>query len=191
MEQYKELIKKRLSPTRFEHSICVAKEAIRLSHKYGADKKKAELAGLLHDIMKDTNPDEQLQFLKECGITLTKTERSATKLWHAISGAAYLEFVLGIKDRDILNAVRYHTTARAGMSLLEKIVFIADFTSADRNYDGVEEIRNAASESLEKVMIEGIAFTIGDLIKRRLPIHEDTFSAYNALLLENTVQSKQ
>ena len=144
MSEYKDIIRPMLSEKRYNHSVCVAREAVRLAKRYGADGKKAEIAGILHDIMKETPPEKQLKYMQKFGIMLTDTQRRTPKVWHQICGAGYIEHVLGITDEDILSAVRYHTTGRAGMSLLEKIIFTADYISADRDYNGVEEIRQQA-----------------------------------------------
>lgn len=187
-EQCKQAVKPRLSEARWKHSLNVSREAVRLAKKYGADPQKAEIAGLLHDIMKDTTPEEQLQMLQRFGIILSNVESAAPKLWHAMSGAAFLEQELGVKDQDILNAVRYHTTARAGMSQLEKVIYIADFTSEERDYDGVDRMRKAAGVSLEQAMTDGMIFTIQDLSEKRMPIHPDTFCAYNEVMLQKKVK---
>ena len=189
---YKAIIKPLLSEKRYIHSVNVAKEAVRLAKRYGANPEKAEVAGILHDIMKDTPPEEQLKMMMRFDIILTDVERAAQKLWHAICGAAYIEQELQISDRDILDAVRYHTTGRANMTQLEKVIFIADFISADRNYDGVERMRKAAEISLEQAMLEGVVFTIQDLSARFKPIHPDTVSAYNWVVLdyEDKIKSK-
>lgn len=179
MNEYEELIGKRMKAARFKHSKNVAKEAVRLAKKYGADVEKAEIAGILHDATKETPDEEQLRLIQRAGIQLTSLEASSRKLWHAISGAAFVKVELGIHDEEILNAIRYHTTGRAGMSLLEKVIFIADFTSAERDYEGVDRMRKAADKSLEEAMLEGISFTIADLAERKLTIAPDTFMAYN------------
>lgn len=183
MDVYKKIIKEKLTPKRYEHSIRVSEEAVKLAKKYGADSQKAEIAGILHDIMKDTDYDDQLKIIKEFGIILNNVEKFSKKLWHAISGSLYIKNILGIQDDDIINSVRYHTTSRPNMSTLEKVIFIADFTSSDRDYNGVEEMRIAASKSLEVAMEEGLAFTIGDLSSKRLPIDENTFLSYNQIIL--------
>lgn len=188
---YKKLVRPHLTQARFQHSVNVAEAAVRLAERYGADPKKAETAGILHDIMKETPPGEQLKILEASGIILTNVERSAPKLWHAMSGAAYIERVLSVCDPDILNAVRYHTTGRANMSLLEKIIFIADFISAERDYDGVEELRRAAESGLDDAMLAGVVFTIKDLAGMRKPIHPDTISAYNDIVLSHPEAGNQ
>ena len=172
-------VRQRLSEKRFYHSQCVAEEAVRLAVLYGADPEKARLAGLLHDILKDTPAEEQLKILQGFGIMMNYTELANQKLWHAISGAAFLEFGLGIRDRELLSAVRCHTSGRKNMTLLEKVLFVADYISADRDYPGVEELRAVARESLEEAIIEGVAFTVQELMSRREPVASASIDAYN------------
>ena len=184
-EDYKAVIKPFLSEKRYYHSVCVQKAALRLAKKYGADPEKASVAGILHDIMKDLPQPEQLERMKKYGVTLTRLELAAPKLWHAILGAAYLRAELHIEDPEILGAVRFHTTGRQNMTLLEKVLFVADFISDDRDYPGVEKMRAAARESLEEAAAEGIVFTLCDLAGSRKPIHPDTIAAYNDMVLKN------
>lgn len=179
---YVTLLRGRLSEKRFYHSLAVAKEALHLAQKYGANTEKAFLAGLLHDICKDTPKNEQLQIFSEFGIILSALEESAFKLWHAMSGACYIQNILNIKDADIISAVRYHTTAKAGMSLLEKIIYLADFTSEDRDYEGADEMRKAVDVGLEHAMREALIFTIDDLKQKGMPVHEDTLNAYREIV---------
>ena len=182
-EFYTQHIRERLSDYRFKHSVSVSKEAVRLAIKYGGDVEKAELAGLLHDVMKDAGKKEQLALIEKYGVRLNEVEQNAPKLWHAIAGAVYVRKVLKIRDKDIVNAVRYHTTARAGMSLLEKIVYIADYTSEERDYKGVEKMRKASNVSLEYAMEEALAFGIEARAEDHTAIHPDTFEAYNEIML--------
>lgn len=182
--QILEILRGRLKNKRFLHSLAVAEEAARLAAKYGADPAKAKTAGLLHDIMKNTDPAEQLQILEKYGILLTPVERSAEKLYHAMSGAVFIEKVLGIADRDILDAVRYHTTGRAGMSLFEKVLYLADFTSADRDYDDVAVMRRLVEKSMDEAMAYALAYTIRELTEKQAPVHPDTVAAYNEIMLQ-------
>ena len=181
-EKYVEILRERLSEKRFFHSLAVAKEAVRLAEKYGADTKKAFFAGLLHDVCKDDEPNLQLQLFAEFGIILDTVEKNARKLWHARGGAVYLKEKLDVSDDEIVSAVRYHTTARANMSLLEKILYLADFTSEDRDYPGVEDMRRAVDLSLEHAMREALIFTVVDLNEKGMPIHHDTLDAYREVV---------
>lgn len=189
-EEYKEIIRPKLTDARYIHSLNVAESARELARIYGCYEEKCAVAGILHDIMKDTPKEQQLKMLSDFGIILSTTEKVTPSLWHQISGAAYIERVLGIKDDDILGAVRYHTSGKAGMSTFEKIIFIADFISADRNYPGVDRMRAFAAESLDKAIVEGLAFTIKELAIKNRPIIADTIHAYNEAVLKN-IQGKE
>ena len=183
-EQFVDIIKGRLTERRFHHSLEVTKEARRLAEKYGADPARAYTAGLLHDILKDTAGDAQLQILKDFDILQDDVEKQAPKLWHAHSGAVFLEKVLGVEDEEIIRAVRYHTTARAGMSLLEKILYLADFTSADRDYPDVDEMRRQVEIGLEPAMEYALCYSIRDLVDQKKAIHPDTLAAYNEVVMK-------
>ena len=171
--EYIELLKEKLDEYRFNHSIAVANQAKYLAEKYGCDVEKAYLAGLLHDITKNETKENHLHLFNKFGIMLSPSEEKSPKLWHAISGAAYLKEELGITDTEIISAVRYHTTAKEDMSLLEKIVYIADFTSLDRTYNDIDVVRGLVEESLEKAIIYALKHTINDLTKKSMPIHEN------------------
>ena len=172
-----------LSEYRRVHSLNVAEEAVRFAKKYGGDVEKARLAGLLHDVTKETDNEKQLQIIANGGIILTELEKRSPKLWHSISGACYVRDVIGIDDEDIFNAIRYHTTGRAGMSQLEKLIFLADFTSAERDYPDIDVIRAHSENSLEEGMIYGLKFTLSRLTGREALISPDALAAYNDILL--------
>ncbi len=185
--EYKKLLEKRLNPKRYHHSLCVADEALRLAEKYDCDCEKAYLAGLLHDITKNADIQEHLHIFDSFGIMLNDIERNAEKLWHAISGAAYIEYILDIKDKEVLDAVRYHTTARAGMTLLDKILYLADFTSADRDYEDVDVMRRLVDVSLEEALCYALSYSIKDLVKSGKALHLDTINAYNEIMLKGSL----
>lgn len=176
-------IRDRLSDFRYEHSLQVAKTASRLALKYGCDPEKAYIAGLGHDILKELTDEEYFAFFEKENIILTDVEKSAPKLWHAVAGAKYLSNEY-FTDEEIITAVRYHTTGRKNMTLSEKVLFVADFISADRNYPGVEDMRKRAEVSLEFAMEEGLRFTVYELSEKCRPIHPDTVDCYNEILLK-------
>lgn len=184
VEQYKELLKSRLNEKRYIHSLAVADQARRLALKYGADPYKAYLAGLLHDITKNASFDEHLQIFEAFGIILSDVEKNAEKLWHAMSGAAYAEHFLDIDDKEIISAVRYHTTAKADMTELEKVLYLADFTSSDRDYDDVDVMRALVDKSQDEALKYALTYTITELIEKGVPIHPDTVAAYNDVILK-------
>ncbi|HOU09392.1 MAG TPA: bis(5'-nucleosyl)-tetraphosphatase (symmetrical) YqeK [Clostridiales bacterium] len=182
MNDYAAIAKKMLSTARFEHSLRVADCAAALARRLGADESKAYECGLLHDIMKDSPLAFQLQTIAKTDIILTSVELRNPGLIHAVAGEAFMRAELGIDDPELLNAVRYHTTGRAAMSLLEKIIYIADYISDDRTYNGVDEMRRLAGESLEAAMLFALKFTIGKLISRQTVIHTDSVECYNELV---------
>lgn len=181
-KEYTSLLKGMLSKHRFNHSLNVSEEAVRLAKRYGADVARAETAGLLHDIMKETEPTEQRSLILrydrynsfDSGPMLV-----SDKLLHGPAGAAYCRLVLCIKDEEILNAIFFHTTARADMSLIEKIVYIADYTSRERSYKDVEMIRKLADKSLEATIAATTSFSIKDQINKKQPVNIYTVEAYN------------
>ena len=183
IEDYKSIIRPMMGERRYNHCVNVSIEAVRLAKKYGADVEKAEVAGILHDITKEVDFEKQLQIIHSGDIILTDVEKKAKKLWHAISGSVYIQKELGITDKDIINAIRYHTTARANMSLLEKVIFLADFTSAERDYPDVDVIRAKTEESLEEGMLYGIRFTLNKLLSIDGCLSIDAVEAYNEILL--------
>ena len=178
------LLRQRLKSDRFTHSLNVAQSARELAEIYGADPALCYTAGLLHDVTKNASAEEHLALFRKAGVTLTPTEAQNRKLWHAMSGAAYMQYEMGIENEDMLRAVRYHTTGRAGMTLPERIVYIADFVSAERCYDDVDVMRSLAAVSLEQAMLYALRYTIPDLIRKGQTIHEDSLALYNELILK-------
>ena len=190
-EEFVEEIKKRLSEYRFYHSLNVADEAKRLAKKYGADEDKAFTAGLIHDIMKDTDYEAQRELIEKYSRKMTPTELANPKIWHAMSGEVFLRHKLNVKDEDILSAVRYHTTARDNMSLLEKVLYIADYTSAERNYPDVDVIREKAERSLEEAMLYGLQFTIKENVEAGAVVHPDSILAYNEVAISEKEKARK
>lgn len=184
LSDYKKIIRGKMGDFRYEHSVNVSKEAKKLARLYGANEEKAQLAGILHDITKEMPKEEQLQIIVDSGIILDNVQKNAPKLWHGISGSIYVQQNLCIDDEDILNAIRYHTTGRANMSLLEKIIFIADFTSEERTYSGVATMRKKSRKSLDEAMLYAYKFTFKDLSKREIAIHPDEVACYNDIILQ-------
>lgn len=182
----------RLSKKRFQHSLNVADEAKKLAERYGyPDLEKAYAAGLLHDICKEIPKEEQLIMVKKSGMDVSDVELVTPPLYHAIAGARYAETVLNIHDDDMLNAIRYHTVGRAGMSRLEEIIYLADLISADRSYKDVQKMRKYAYQSIEKAMLEALRFSIGDVVAKgsMLPYH--TIEAYNQYVSEKKKEKER
>ncbi|MBQ4145606.1 MAG: bis(5'-nucleosyl)-tetraphosphatase (symmetrical) YqeK [Clostridia bacterium] len=179
-----------LSEKRYKHSLGVAQEAVKLSDHYGADREKAYLAGLVHDCAKEIAPQEMLSLIKDkYGVSPDSISLHRPKLLHGILGAAISQNRFGIYDTAVLDAIRYHTTGKANMSLLSKIIYIADYIEPNRDYEDVDYLRKLAYEDIDKAIIYGIDFTIRDLLDRGATIHPDTMHCRNDLLIKKAERS--
>ena len=181
-EKYNAVIKSRLSEHRYIHSVNVSKAAVHLAKLNGANEEKAALAGILHDVMKEAPLDVQYEYIEKNGEKLTFSELHNHAVVHQMSGAAFCRLELGITDTDILLPIRYHTTGHADMTLAEKIIYTADFISADRDYPDVGVMRTLAEKSLDEAMIYSIKYTVNKLLLDTRIVHPDTLNCYNYLL---------
>ncbi len=177
IDEIKDLLKSRLNDKRYYHSLCVADAAKAIAEHYGYPAQKAYFAGLVHDVMRNESQEDMLQYMQDNSICLDDATNQSVMLWHAVLGADYIQRHLKVTDADVINAVRYHTTARGGMSALEKIIYLADCSSADRIYWNVEEIRRLIMNDMNKAMYEVLDFSINDLTKKGIPVHPDTLEA--------------
>ena len=175
----KAYLKERLSKKRFTHSMNVADMARELAPIYGADPERAYFAGMTHDIAKELPKDKQLALEKKCTLGVSRIELASPPLLHAPAGAQLLKESFGVEDEDILLAIRYHTVAAADMSPLAQAVYLADLTSADRDYKDVKKMRRYAHISAEKGMFEALRFSVEDLTEKGSTIPLCTIEAYN------------
>ena len=176
---YNAYLKEHLSKKRYTHSLNVADAAVMLAKKYGADTDKAYCAGLLHDIAKELPAEEQKQLAVSSQLNVSEIEKNALPLFHAIAGAELVQSLFGITDTEIIDAIRYHTVAKGGMSRLTAVVYLADLISADRDYKDVGRMRKLAEKSFEKAMCEALRFSIADSVSKGNSIPVSTIEAYN------------
>jgi len=181
-EEYEALIKKTLSPYRFHHSMCVAKRARELAERHGVDPDKAYLAGILHDITKEMPDEEQTALIEKYDRELTYVERGNHRVLHQMSGAVYVRHILGITDEDIVSGIRYHTTGHENMTLFEMLIYLADFTSEDRNYPDVDTMRQKTDENLLEGMRYSLQYTVISVAKENRLLHPDTLNCFNWVL---------
>lgn len=168
-----------LSPKRFAHSIHVMEASLVLADKYGEDADKAALAGLVHDCARDLMKTETFALCSKYGIIADDIMQSQPELLHGKVGAYLARDLFGIDCPRILTAVSEHTMGKEGMDKLCSIVFIADYIEAGRNYSGVEDIRKAAEESLEKAVVAGLDNTIGHILAKGCLLHPQTVATRN------------
>ena len=184
--EYQLLIQQRLSPKRYKHSLNVMERAVYLARIIGADPGKAELAGLLHDVEKNTDPKILLQNLENSDILFSDADRLLPQLWHAPAGMLFLRDKLGIRDADVLNAVCYHTPGRKDMSPLEKTVYLADLTSADRDYPDAEYTRALSEKDPDGAILYSLQYILGEMLRQGKMLHPDSVECYNQIAGERS-----
>jgi len=164
------------------HTDAVCKVAKDLAKIYGVDEKKAETAALFHDMFRELTNEELNNYIKEFGLDEKYIDN--INLAHGKVAAIIMKRDYGISDSDVLNAVAFHTTGRAGMSLLEKIIYVADAIEPKRNYEGVKALRELAHEDIDKACLLSMNNTKLYLKEKGLEFDEDTDNAikYNIKL---------
>ena len=169
-----------LNHRRIPHVLGTEQEAIRLAVRYGADVEKARRAALLHDCTKKLDMEEQLSLCRQYGIQLDGLEQRALKLLHARTGAEVARDVFGVDD-EIYSAIRWHTTGHANMTLLEKIIYLADYIEPSRDFPGVDRLRKVCYEDLDKGLLTGLEMTIEEMRGMGNPVHHATLEARDFL----------
>ena len=159
-KEAKALVKGRLSEKRYRHTINVKKMAVALAEHWGADPEKAELAALLHDSAKELPKAELLQIFADNAIIANNAAQRPVPIWHGLAAAILCQTQWGVTDPEILSAIRCHTTGKPGMSKLDKILYLADMTSAERDYPGVEQLRKLEFEDLDKAICAALEQSI-------------------------------
>ncbi|MBM6848765.1 MULTISPECIES: bis(5'-nucleosyl)-tetraphosphatase (symmetrical) YqeK [Bacillus] len=174
-------VKEQLTEQRYIHTVGVMETAVKLAERFGADLKKAEIAAIFHDYAKFRPKEEMKQIILDGGGPL-EVLNFHHELWHAPAGAALVKTEVGITDEDILSAIRFHTSGRPNMTLLEKVVYIADYIEPGRRFPGVEEVRTLAEEDLDSALIQALKNTITFLISKNQAVYPETVATYNALV---------
>lgn len=180
-EQYLAAIKPRMPEKRYIHTIGVMETAIELAKLYGEDEKKAETAAILHDIAKYADIEWMEQIVRDEKLDV-RLIGWGSELLHGPVGAYIAESEFAITDEDMLNAIRFHTTGRVGMSCLEKIIFVADMIEPNRKFDGVDRLRKKAMKNLDKAMNACVRHTLAFLIDTKQPIYPLSIECYNDMM---------
>ncbi len=179
-EFYKDRLKEILSEKRFIHSVNVSVASEKLAVRYEADVNKAKIAGLLHDICKEMNEETLTKLLSEADFEIFNAFKGyPLKLYHGPAGAVYLQKEFGIDDKEILNAVCFHTTGHANMTTMEKIVFVADYISEERPFDNLSELQALALKNIDLVVLKKCETTIEKFKGTTIPVHPYTLDTYN------------
>jgi len=172
-------IKKNLNEKRLNHVYGVVETAQIMAQRFGSNPEKAKIASLFHDMFRSTPVDVLNMYVRQ--LNLDPVFLDNANLAHGPVAAVIMERDYGIHDEDIINAVRYHTTGRDGMSVLEKIIYLADAIEPGRNYPGVDKIREAAEQSLDDACLLSMERSIKYIRERGLFLHGDTIKARDYL----------
>lgn len=171
-KQAEQLAQENLSAKRLQHTLNVRDMAVMLAEKNGVDTQKAAVAALLHDIAKELPKEQMLQIFHDNAIMAENAPNRPVPVWHGICGAILAKIRWGVEDEEILSAIRCHTTGRPAMTTLDKIIFLADMTSAERNYPEVEQLRQLEQQNLNQAMLQAMEMTVAWLKESNKPMDE-------------------
>ncbi len=179
-EFYKKRLKNMLSEKRFMHCINVSQTAAKLAENYGVNVENARIAGLLHDVCKEMPDNILIEILRKN--RFEGVNRVSPKVRHGFAGYFFLKNDWKISNYDILNGVKYHTVGRKGMSLFEKIIFVADYISPERPWDDIDELTEMAFVDINRVALKKVSTYIISCIKRHQLVHTYTVDFYNDII---------
>ena len=189
-QQAEDMVRRTLSPKRFQHTMNVKKLAVRMAQHYGVDTEKAALAAVLHDSAKELPRTELLQIMQDNAIIKKGTQNRPEPVWHGICAAILAKTQWNVQDEELLSAIACHTTGKENMSKLDKILFLADMTSAERDYPGVEELRSLEMRNLDKAMIQALKMTIS-FVEQKNAIADPESAKALAWLQAHSVEDDQ
>lgn len=184
MSIYEELyedVKSILSEKRFKHTEGVIKRAVEYAKVYNANMEDTKLAALAHDIAKEIPQEEAFNLIKKYEIELDEIEKVNFNLIHSKLGAEIVKEKYGFNE-DIINAIKYHTTGRENMSILEKIIFLADATEENRAYKELDNLVNMIKDNIDEGMLFTLKWTFNDITNKKYLLHLDSVKAYNFLV---------
>lgn len=178
LKQAKELVRSRLSDQRYEHTLNVKKMAVKLAKRYGADEEQAALAALLHDAAKEISKDEMRAIMRAYPKYAEGGEARPTSVWHGICAAILARTEWGVEDEAVLSAIACHTAGKPGMSRLDKILYLADMTSAERDWSGVNKLRKLERNDLDAAMLVALKQTNDFVLSQGKPLDPMSKAAY-------------
>ena len=177
-----EKIRAAMKPARFQHVLGVEQAALALADQYDCDPKKASLAALLHDYAKEVEDQVFLDLIAKYDLDRDLLNWD-NNIWHGVVGAYKIAEDFGLKDPEIFQAIQRHTVGASQMTLLDKVLYVADYIEPNRDFPGVEEARRLAECDLDQSVAYETAQTIAYLAKKRIPIHPQTLETYNGYVV--------
>lgn len=178
-EELVEQVEKRMSKKRFNHTLRVEETALKLADRYGADKEKVSIAALVHDVAKDEPEGEMMDLVISENLDLDLLQYGQA-IWHAPAGVIQAQRDFDIEDEEILAAIRNHTVAAPDMSMVEQIIYVADFIEPERRFEGIERARQLAKDDLTEAVKYIITETMIHLVQEKRKIYPKAIDSYNA-----------
>ncbi|MDY0382130.1 MAG: bis(5'-nucleosyl)-tetraphosphatase (symmetrical) YqeK [Atribacterota bacterium] len=187
LEQIDNKLKEMMTKTRYQHACRVSLLAQKIAEYYNLPIQKTMISALTHDCAKDYSLEELKNLVDKYNIKLNKVEKSIPKIWHAYVGAEMVKDIFMVDDWEILDAIRYHSTASSKLGLIGKIVYIADKIEPNRKLAKIRKLHEKVWEDIDMAMLELLNMELQYLICNKLIIHPDTLKARNKILMDRRV----
>ena len=190
-KEAKDLVKGRLSEKRYQHTLNVKKMAVKLARRYGVNEEKAALAALLHDAAKEIPKEEMKAWMAQYPQYAEGGESRPIPVWHGVCAAILARTEWGVTDEAVLSAIACHTAGKPGMTKLDKIVYLADMTSKERDWPGVNKLRKLEMKDLDAAMLAALKQTNDFVLSQSKPLDPMSKAAYDDILAQVEARSRK
>ena len=190
-KEAKDLVKGRLSEKRYQHTLNVKKMAVKLARRYGVNEEKAALAALLHDAAKELPKEEMKALMAQYPQYAEGGENRPIPVWHGVCAAILARTEWGVTDEAVLSAIACHTAGKPGMTKLDKIVYLADMTSKERDWPGVNKLRRLEMKDLDAAMLAALKQTNDFVLSQGKPLDPMSKAAYDDILAQVEARSRK
>lgn len=190
-KEAKDLVKGRLSEKRYQHTLNVKKMAVKLARRYGVQEEKAALAALLHDAAKEIPKEEMKALMAQYPQYAEGGESRPVPVWHGVCAAILARTEWGVTDEAVLSAIACHTAGKPGMTKLDKVVYLADMTSKERGWPGVNKLRKLEMKDLDAAMLAALQQTNDFVLSQGKPLDPMSKAAYDDILVQVEARSRK
>ena len=190
-KEAKDLVKDRLSEKRYQHTLNVKKMAVKLARRYGVQEEKAALAALLHDAAKEIPKEEMKALMAQYPQYAEGGESRPVPVWHGVCAAILARTEWGVTDEAVLSAIACHTAGKPGMTKLDKVVYLADMTSKERDWPGVNKLRKLEMKDLDAAMLAALKQTNDFVLSQGKPLDPMSKAAYDDILTQVEARSRK
>lgn len=190
-KEAKDLVKGRLSEKRYQHTLNVKKMAVKLARRYGVQEEKAALAALLHDAAKEISKEEMKALMAQYPQYAEGGESRPVPVWHGVCAAILARTEWGVTDEAVLSAIACHTAGKPGMTKLDKVVYLADMTSKERDWPGVNKLRKLEMKDLDAAMLAALKQTNDFVLSQGKPLDPLSKAAYDDILAQVEARSRK